>query len=54
MKNYRLKLEDRFKNELETKVVEAYNIAEARKIARNIEATSMINDLHRVVVTKIK
>jgi len=50
MKNYKLIFEDKKGNELTSKNIEAKNKIEAKKIADNLKANSMLNDLHKIVI----
>ena len=53
MKTYNLIFEDRQGNELQTKVIEANNLIEAKQSANTILATTKINDLYRIRVKRI-
>ncbi len=54
MKTYILIYEDRKGNELQTEKIEETNIKQARILAAKKLANSMINDLHRIKVRKVK
>jgi len=50
MKNYTLIFEDIQGNELKRQGITAFNKKEAKQIASDIRAESMINGLHKIVV----
>ena len=52
MKSYNLIYLDRKSNELRRESIEANNLKEAKKIAQNRKANSMLKDLHKIEVTK--
>jgi len=52
-KQYTFIYEDKQSNELTREVIEADNIQEARKHAKNKLFTSNINDLHKIRVKRI-
>lgn len=54
MKIYKLSLEDKEKNELQGCFITAKNKIDALKIAEKVKATSLINDLHKIVTTIYK
>jgi hypothetical protein len=53
IKQYVFIYEDKQGNELTREVIEADNIQEARKYAKDICFNSMLNDLHKVRVKRI-
>ena len=53
MKTYNLIFEDKQGNELQTKVIEANNLIEAKKSAITILASTKINGLYRIRVKRI-
>ena len=52
MKAYNLIYLDNKSNELRKESIEANNLKEAKKIAQNRKANSMLKDLHKIEVTK--
>ena len=53
MKTYKLIFLTKQGAELQTKEITANNKKEATKIAKNIKANSMLNDLHKIDVKTI-
>lgn len=50
MKTYKLIFLTKEDAELQTKEIEANNLKEAKQVANNLKANSMINDLHKIDV----
>lgn len=48
MRTFRFTFEDKKGNELDVKFIECLNKKEAIEIARNLQANSMLNDLHTI------
>jgi hypothetical protein len=48
MKTFRFTFEDKKGNELDVKFIECLSKKEAIEIARNLQANSMLNDLHTI------
>ena len=53
MKAYKLIFLTKEGAELQSKEIEAKNLKEAKQVANNIKANSMINDLHKIEVKTI-
>lgn len=53
MKTYKLIFLTKKGAELQSKEIEANNLKEAKQIANNLKANSMINDLHKIIVKTI-
>ena len=53
MKTYKLIYLTKQGAELQTKEIEAKNLKEAKQVAKNLKANSMINDLHKIRVKTI-
>ena len=53
MKAYKLIFLTKQGAELQSKEIEANNLKEAKQVAKNLKANSMINDLHKIEVKTI-
>ena len=53
MKTYKLIFLTKEGAELQTKEITAKNKKEAKQVANNLKANSMINDLHKILVKTI-
>ena len=53
MKAYKLIFLTKQGTELQSKEIEAKNLKEAKQVANNLKANSMLNDLHKIIVKTI-